>query len=109
MRTIVLKLFLAEVDGLLVRFMFTDTVRETLRTLKQARITLGDDLYFNDSIGIAPDYRRERCRLLLHWACQNSRRNTSHQQKKAINAKRAGIPADYVLEELEDLNRYLEC
>ncbi len=104
------RLFLAEVSGVLVRFLPPSRVRSIVQRLEHEIIVVGDDAYFRESIEVAlgtgsrgaDSYYIGLARMLGAILITSDR-------IQASNAKRAGIKAYFVLEEVDDILRHLRC
>lgn len=109
-RMFVPRLFLAEVAGVLARFVSRDIVREVLSRVENEVIIVGDELYFRDSVEIALETcSRGADSYYIGLARAIGAVLVTSDKRQAINAKRASLPAYYLPEELQDLIKYIEC
>ncbi len=104
------RLFLAEVAGVLARFLPTLIVREAIGRLEQEIIIIGDDLYLRESIEVAlKTGSRGADSYYIGLAKILNAVLITSDRVQALNAKRAGIQAYYALEEVNSILEYLEC
>ena len=104
------RLFLAEVSGVLVRFLPPSRVRSVVRRLESEIVTVGDDLYFRESVEVAlrTGSRGADSYYIGLAGILNAILITS-DRVQALNAKRAGVQAYYTLEEVSDVLKHLGC
>ncbi len=104
------RLFLAEVSGVLARFLPPSRVRSIVQRLESEIITVGDDLYFRESIEIAlKTGSRGAHSYYIGLARTLSAILVTSDRIQALNAKRAGVQAYYALEEVGDILKQLGC
>lgn len=104
------RLFLAEVSGVLVRFLPPHVVKGVVRRLEREIILVGDEAYFRESVEVAlgtgsrgaDSYYIGLARILGAVLATSDR-------VQALNARRAGVRAYYVIEEVNDVLRHLGC
>lgn len=104
------RLFLAELSGVLVRFLLPPEVRRITDLLEAEVATIGDDLYFRESVGAAlKTGSRGADSYYIGLARVLSAVLATSDRVQAVNARRAGVEAYYVPEEVDVLLRRLGC
>ena len=106
------RLFLAEVAGVLVRFLRPGLVRNVVMRLGEEVTAVGDSLYFEKSIEVAlATGSRGADAYYVGLAGVLDAPLATSDRVQALNASRAGIQAFYILDqlELEELLRRLGC
>jgi predicted nucleic acid-binding protein len=106
------RLFLAEVAGVLVRYLMPSNVERVVDALSSEVILVGDEAYFKVSIEIAlATGSRGADSYYLGLAKILNLPLATSDKVQAQNAKKAGIRSFYILNnnELEELMKYMDC
>ena len=106
------RLFLAEVAGVLVRFLPTNIVRGVVERLRDEVTLVGDDLYFTEAVEIAlTTGSRGADSYYIGLAKTLNVPLATSDKVQALNAKESEIKAFYILNrhDLENLLDILNC
>ena len=106
------RLFLAEVAGVLVRFLPPGIVRGVVERLRDEIALVGDDLYFTEAVETAlTTGSRGADSYYIGLAKTLDAPLATSDRVQALNAKKSRIKAFYILnkQDLEDLLEILNC
>ncbi len=103
------RLFLAEVAGVIVRFVPKAVSEEALRKLMGLVITVPDDLFYRKAIEIALSTgSRGADAYYIGLAITLNAPLVTNDRKQATNARRAKVKAFYLVEEMSDFYGFVE-
>lgn len=106
------RLFLAEVAGVLVRFLPPNIVRGVVERLRDEVTLVGDDLYFTEAVEVAlATGSRGADSYYIGLAETLNAPLATSDKVQALNAKKSRIRSFYILNkhDLEDLLNILNC
>ena len=106
------RLFIAEVAGVLARFLPTNIVRGVVERLRDEVTLVGDDLYFAEAMEIAlTTGSRGADSYYIGLAKTLNAPLATSDRVQALNAKKSKIPSFYILNkhDLESLLDILNC
>ncbi len=106
------RLFLAEVAGVLVRFLPPSVVRDVVERLRDEITLVGDDLYFTEAVEIAlATGSRGADSYYISLAKTLNAPLATSDRVQALNAKKSKIKSFYILnkQDLEDFLDILNC
>jgi len=104
------RLFLAEVSGVLARFISSSWVGRAVHRLESEIVTVGDDIYFREAVEVAlKTGSRGADSYYIGLAIILNAVLVTSDRVQALNAKRAGVQAYYALDEVNDILKHLGC